>query len=125
MAAFVAMDAQESVGEYAALEIGPDLPLDEAGDRRTRRTGAFEEGLEVVADDAVEERLLGLVSFVPNRGCFAGTGVDSTSLSKRHAGGGIAGPFGSHHRLRKHDPVESAPQQAPGEPPRPPGSPRS
>jgi hypothetical protein len=50
------------VGEQAALEIRPDLPLDEAGDGRTRRPGTFEEGLEVFAHDAVEKRALWLVA---------------------------------------------------------------
>jgi hypothetical protein len=59
------VDAQESVGEHAALEIGADLALDEAGDGRTRRARAFEEGLEFVANDLMEKGLLGLVTFVP------------------------------------------------------------
>ncbi|MHA7836849.1 MAG: hypothetical protein ACX98W_05245 [bacterium] len=63
--------------EHAALEVRPHLPLDEARDGRTRRSGALEEGLEVLADDAVEERLLGLVAFVVNRSGFAGTGLES------------------------------------------------
>jgi len=90
VAARVAMNAQESVGEHAALEIGPDLPLDEAGDRSARRSGAFEERLEVLAHDVVEEGLLGLMTFVTNRGGFAGTGVESNSLSKRRTGQNLA-----------------------------------
>lgn len=73
MTAAVAVDAQEAMGEYAALEIRPHLPLDEAGDGRTRQPGALEERLEVLADDAVEKRPLGLVAFVANLGGLAGT----------------------------------------------------
>jgi hypothetical protein len=87
VAAGVAMNAQESVGEHAALEISADLALDEARDGRTRRPLALEERLELLAHDAVEERLLGLVTFVTNRGGFAGTGLES----KRRAIGGCLG----------------------------------
>jgi len=52
------------VGEDAALEIGADLALDEAGDGRPRRSCAGEEGLEFGSDDPVEEGLLGLVTCV-------------------------------------------------------------
>jgi hypothetical protein len=69
------MDAQEAVGEHAALEIGPDLPLDEASNGGARGPGAFEERLEVLAHDAVKERLLGLVAFVPVDGDTS-TGTD-------------------------------------------------
>jgi hypothetical protein len=82
------VDAQESVGEHATLEISADLALDEAGDRGARGPGAFEEGLEVFAYDAVEERLLGLVAFVANCRDFAGTGSRATSPSKRCARAG-------------------------------------
>ena len=79
MAAPVAVDAQESMSEQAALEVGPDLPRDEARDGGTRGPGAFEERLEVPAHDAVKERLLGLVAFVTNLGGFAGTRVEPNS----------------------------------------------
>jgi hypothetical protein len=71
------MDAQEAVGEHAALEIGPDLPLDESRDRGASGPRPFEKRLQVLAQDTVEERLLGLVAFVANRGGFAGTGFES------------------------------------------------
>jgi hypothetical protein len=60
----VAVDAQESMGEDAALEIGADLALDEAGDGRSSGSCEGEEGLELVADDGVEAGLLGVVSCV-------------------------------------------------------------
>lgn len=82
------MDAQESMGEHAALKIGAHLPLDETGDWSARRPGAFEEGLEVFTHDAVEERLLGLVAFVANGSDFAGTGFGSRWNRNWRAGGG-------------------------------------
>jgi hypothetical protein len=63
--AVVAVDAKESMGEDAALEIAAHLAFDEAGDGRPHRSCVGEEGLEFVADDGVEEGLLGLVAFVP------------------------------------------------------------
>jgi hypothetical protein len=62
--AVVAVDAQESMSQDATFEIGADLALDEAGDGRTSRSCAPEEGLELVPNDLVEESLLGLVTFV-------------------------------------------------------------
>jgi len=41
------------------------LALDEARDGHASRSCAGEEGLELVADDLMEEGLLGLVTFVP------------------------------------------------------------
>lgn len=81
------MDAQESMGEHAALKIGAHLPLDETGDWSARRPGAFEEGLEVFTHDAVEERLLGLVAFVANGSDFAGTGIETHRVRNRRADG--------------------------------------
>ncbi len=76
MAAPVAMNSQETVGEHAAVQIGTDLALDEAGDGHVRRSCSGEEGLELVANDFVKERLLGLVTFVPVDGeGSAGTAV--------------------------------------------------
>jgi hypothetical protein len=63
--AVVAVDAKESIGEDAALEIAAHLALDEAGDGRPHRSCVGEEWLEFVADDGVEEGLLGLLAFVP------------------------------------------------------------
>ena len=81
------MDAQESMGEHATLEIRAHFPLDETGHGRAHGPGAFEEGLEVFTHDAVEERLLGLVSFVANRSDFAGTGFGSRWNRNWRAGG--------------------------------------
>ncbi len=44
MSAGVAVDAEESVGQDAAIEVGADLALDEAGDEGARRANASEEG---------------------------------------------------------------------------------
>jgi hypothetical protein len=59
------MNSQESVSEHTAVQIGTDLALDEAGDGHVSRSCSGEEGLELVADDLMEEGLLGLVTFVP------------------------------------------------------------
>ena len=56
------------MSEHAALEIGADLTLDEAGDGRPRRSRTCEKGFELVADDLMKEGLLGLVTFVPADG---------------------------------------------------------
>ena len=50
--------------EHAALEVGTDLALDEAGDGHAVPTRTRQQGLELVAHDFVKERLLGLVAFV-------------------------------------------------------------
>jgi len=70
----------------------------------TRGLGAGEERLHVLADDAMEKRILGLVTFVANRDVFAGTGLESSPLHNRCAGCGIEGRGGSrdtpgHSRL--------------------------
>jgi hypothetical protein len=82
------------MGEHAALEIGTNLALDEASDGSTRGSGAREERLHILADDAMEERPLGLVTFVANRDDFAGTGLESTPLRNRYAGGVVEGRGG-------------------------------
>jgi hypothetical protein len=75
VAAGVAVNADESVGQHAAFEIRADLPLDEAGDGRPFRSRAGEEGDELRADDFVQESLLGLVAnVVGDGGRSAGTG---------------------------------------------------
>ena len=75
MDAGIAVDAQEAVREHAALEVAPDLPLDEAGDGGARRSRSGEEGSELRANDFVEEGLLGLVADVVGDGrASAGTG---------------------------------------------------
>src|SRR6056297_756016 len=74
------------MGQNTTLEIRADLALDEASHGSTRGSGAREERLQILADDAMQERLLGLMAFVTNRGGFAGTGLESTSLRNPHAG---------------------------------------
>ena len=64
MTAAVAMDTQKAVREHAALEVGAEFALDEAGHGRTIAPRSGEEGLELLPDDFVKERLLGLVAFV-------------------------------------------------------------
>ena len=89
VAAGVAVDTEEAVGEHAALEIGADLALDEAGDGGAPRSHSGEEGDELRADDFVKEGLLGLVSDVVGDGrASVGTGGTKripTRLSRRPA----------------------------------------
>ncbi len=75
MTAAVAMDTQKAVGEHTAFEIGADLALDEAGHGRTIAPRSGEEGLELLPDDFVKERLLGLVAFVLDGEGSVGTGA--------------------------------------------------
>ena len=100
MTAGVAVDAQKTVDEYAALEIGAHLPLDEAGHGCARRPGAFEEGLEVFTHDTVQERLLGLVTFVANGRDFDETGFGSRWNRNWRAGG-------RHHAMRSETPLQA------------------
>jgi hypothetical protein len=60
------MNSQESVSEHAAVQIGADLALDEAGDGHVSRSWAGEEGLELVADDLMKKGLLGLRFQLPS-----------------------------------------------------------
>ena len=64
MAAGVAVDAEEAVGQHAALERRADLALDEASDGDALRSRSGEEGDELRADDFVEKGLLGFVASV-------------------------------------------------------------
>ncbi len=74
VAAGVAVDPQESVGQHAAGEVRADLALDEAGHGGALRSRAGEEGDELRADDLVEESLLGLMAGVVGDGAIsAGT----------------------------------------------------
>ena len=91
MATGVAVDTQEAMGEHAALEIRTNLALDEASDGSTRGSGAREERLQILSDDAMEECLLGLVAFVANRSGFVGTELESTPLRNRYAGCAVEG----------------------------------
>lgn len=90
VATCVAVDAQKAMSQHAALEVGADLALDEASDRRPRRLRPCDEGCELFTNDAMKESVLGLVAFVANRGVVAGTGLVLSLLSKRCAawGGG-------------------------------------
>jgi len=54
----VAVQAQEAVGEDAAAQEGAKLLLDEARRGALSRPRAGEEGLDLLANDAVQERLL-------------------------------------------------------------------
>jgi hypothetical protein len=85
----VAVDAQEAMGEHAALEIGTNLALDEASDGSIRGSGAREKRLHILSDNAIEERLLGLVAFATNRGGFFGTELESTPLRNCYAACGV------------------------------------
>jgi len=58
VAALVAAQAQEAVGEDAEAQEGAEIPLDEMRRGTLARPCAGEEGLELLADDAVQERLL-------------------------------------------------------------------
>ena len=72
------------MGEHAAVEIGPDLALDEAGDGRPGGTRTREEGRGVLSNDSVEQGRLGLVACVANRGRRAGTqGASDPSRNPR------------------------------------------
>ena len=64
MTAVVAVDAQKAMGQNTALEIAPNLALDEASDGGAHRSCVGDEGLELGSDDLMEEGLLGLVAFV-------------------------------------------------------------
>lgn len=76
VAAIVAVDAEESMNEYAALEIDADLALDEPGGRHASGARPRNEGLELSANHFVKERLLGLVAGVVGDG-FASGGTRS------------------------------------------------
>ena len=52
------------MGEHAAFEIRPDLSLHEPGDGRALPSRPSQKGLELLADDFVEQSLFGFVAFV-------------------------------------------------------------
>ncbi len=64
VAAGIAAQAQEPVGQDAAVEIGAQFALYETSDRRALFARALEEALEVLSNDFVEQCLLGLVALV-------------------------------------------------------------
>jgi len=96
VATAIAVESQEAVGQHAALEIGPYLTLDEAGDGCALLACAREEGLEVLSDDFVKQRLLGPVPVVldgegsagPNR--FRATSVPRPTAMSELAHGAQA-----------------------------------
>jgi hypothetical protein len=51
------MNAEEPMGQDAALKIGPELPLHEPGDRPLLVPGVGEEGLEVLPHRLVQHGL--------------------------------------------------------------------
>lgn len=83
------------MGQNTTLEIRADLALDEASHGSTRGSGAREERLQILADDAMEERLLGLMALVTNRDGFAGTGPEPNLICNRYAGCGVEDRGGS------------------------------
>lgn len=89
MAAGIAVDADESMGEYATLEVRPDLALDESGDGRPLRSRSGEEADELCTDDFVEERRLGLVADVVFDG-WASTGTSSAGHGADRSRGCLA-----------------------------------
>jgi hypothetical protein len=58
------MQAKETSGENAAIEIPADLAFDEASNGGSLLTRIGEEALELLPDDFVEKRLLRLVALV-------------------------------------------------------------
>jgi hypothetical protein len=103
----IAVETQEAVGEYAAGQVGPHLTFDEAGDGSTLAARAGEEGLEVLADDFMEQRLLGLAALVLDGERSAGPRDpgDSRQFPCRRRNGSPG---------RTHGP-EALPNSAPGE----------
>jgi hypothetical protein len=79
------VDAQESVGEDAAAEIGAQLPLDEAGHGPALAPGPPEEGLQLLAHDLVQQGRLGLVPLVLDGAGSAGRGVRRRRRKSRAA----------------------------------------
>jgi len=90
------MHAKEPFREDAAVEVGADLALDEPRHRRAGLPRRIQEGLDLFADDLVEERLLGLVAFVlghavPNRDQPGGGGRRGYAGCSRASAGGASG----------------------------------
>ena len=69
------MQSKKTVSENSAVQIGAQFALDEASHGCTVAPGSGEEGLELLPDDFVQERLLGLVAFVLDGQGSAGTGA--------------------------------------------------
>jgi len=62
------MDAQKSMREDPAIQIGSDFPFDKASNRRALPSRPSQEGLELFANDFVEKGLLGFMAFVLDGG---------------------------------------------------------
>jgi hypothetical protein len=60
----VAVQAQEASSEDSAIEVGAQLALHEASDRRALLVRIGKEGLEILSHDLVEQGLFGLVALV-------------------------------------------------------------
>jgi hypothetical protein len=69
------VQSKKTVSENSAVQIGAQFALDEASHGCTVAPGSGEEGLELLPDDFVQERLLGLVAFVLDGQGSAGTGA--------------------------------------------------
>jgi len=104
-AAAVAVQSKKTVSENSAVQIGAEFALDEAGHGRAIAPRSGEEGLELLPDDFVKERLLGLVAFVLDGEGSVGTGakrrgerLESCLLEGVQASGVLActGPRASH-----------------------------
>ncbi len=63
------------MSENSAFQVGTDLALDEAGHGSAIAPRSGEEGLDLLPDDLVKERLLGLVAFVLDGEEAVGTGA--------------------------------------------------
>jgi len=70
----IAADAQETVGENAAVEERAELALHEPRDGALAIPGPGQKRLEVVGDDTVEDGLFGSPRRVNPRRAFAGCG---------------------------------------------------
>jgi outer membrane protein TolC len=82
------------MSQNTAVEVGAQLVLDEGGETAAvgaPLAGCFEEGLEPLGDDLVQEGLLGLPSPVSNERCAGGASVTLPGLPAV-ARGGHAGP---------------------------------
>jgi hypothetical protein len=78
------VDAQEALGEHTAIQVGPQLTHDEAGDRWATLAGVDEESLEILSDDLVKKRVLRLVALV-----FDGTGSRARPSERTRGAGAI------------------------------------
>ena len=69
VAAGIAVQSEKASSEDSAVEVGAQFALDEVGDRRALFARIGKEGLEILSDNLVEQRLLRLVALVL---CHAG-----------------------------------------------------